>query len=123
MKEDQVLFDDCFTLGAGSKRQDLIPEVHAYCDHCCDILAEEKNRIIFRKQVENNFSLHGYFEYTDSENDSVITFEDKNAVRGNESDVAEDLKGTSTKDDIQVNEIEGLNTLTLIHKIYMWVCR
>ena len=109
--EDQVLFDDCFTLGAGSKRQDLIPEVHAYCDQCCDILAEEKNRIIFRKQVENNFSLHGYFEYTDSENDSVITFEDKNAVRGNESDVAEDLKGTSTKDDIQVNEIEGLSTV------------
>ena len=61
--------------------------------------------------MENNFSLYGYFEYTDSENDSFITFENKNALRGNKSDAAEDLIDTSTKDDVQVNDIEGVSTV------------
>ena len=100
--EDEILFTDCFSLGAGSKRQDLIPEVHAYCDECYDFQSEERNRFIFVKQVENEFCLYGYLKYTDSDSESDCAY-DKDDVTGKESDAREENKDVSDNDHIDEN--------------------
>ena len=68
--DDESLFNDCFSLGAGSRGKDLIPEVHAYCCKCGGSNWDNKNRIIFNLQLENNFSRYGWFEYSDSESEN-----------------------------------------------------
>ena len=69
------LMNDCFTLGSGSKRKDLCPEVNAFCQLCCGdewfSKYDHENKNIFLQQVANKFQL----PYIDSE-DSV-SFEER----------------------------------------------
>ena len=69
--KDKDLFRDCFTIGAGSKRFDLFPEVNPYCHKCAAENMVGRNKKIFKMQVTNKFSLPSYFEDSeDSEDDS-----------------------------------------------------
>eukprot|EP00092_Neocalanus_flemingeri_P086276 GFUD01108691.1.p1 GENE.GFUD01108691.1~~GFUD01108691.1.p1 ORF type:complete len:417 (-),score=94.63 GFUD01108691.1:86-1279(-) len=80
--DDKELMEDVFSIGAGSRRHDLFPEVNAYCQVCCPELWETKyqrlNLLIFRKQFENRFSLpiepdsSDSEKNTDSDSESVI---------------------------------------------------
>jgi hypothetical protein len=70
--EDKGCFDDCFTIGSGSRRGDLFPEVNAYCKTCCidyNLKFEFKNQKIFKMQMENKFNLLVNIEDSDSESD------------------------------------------------------
>ena len=57
------LMDECFTLGAGSKREDLFPEVTGLCRECvlekheyfADIDIENLNKKMFKMQVQDRF--------------------------------------------------------------------
>ena len=59
---DQELFSDCFSVGAGSRRDDLIPEVNAFCNRCSADQMGSKNKKIFLEQLKNHFNLPDYRE-------------------------------------------------------------
>ena len=68
--KEENLFEDCFTLGSGSKRDDLIPEVNPYCLRCNAEMMKSKNIKIFKKQLANNFCLPNYKEYVSDSSDN-----------------------------------------------------
>ena len=59
---DQEIFTECFSVGAGSRRDDLIPEVNAFCQRCSADQMENKNKQIFLLQFKNDFNLPEYRE-------------------------------------------------------------
>ena len=78
--EESELLQDCFDIGAGSKRYDLCPEVNAYCNDCSDIDSqgfswEQKNFRIFKMQVDNKFQMPLDI-YTDSEDSASLIGDD-----------------------------------------------
>ena len=66
MATDQEILTDCFKVGAGSKREDLIPEVNAFCQKCSAEQMGSKNIKIFLKQLKNNFNLPDYRDDSNS---------------------------------------------------------
>ena len=70
------LFEDCFSIGAGSKTLDLIPEVTVLCSECGDsrsqLQIEKTNLVIFKCQQKHNFrSKIDYTKLTNTGNESV----------------------------------------------------
>ena len=66
------LLHDCFDIGAGSMRDDLFPEVNAYCEDCSgwNFALKKKNMKIFRCQLENQFKIP--IDDSDSELDEPL---------------------------------------------------
>lgn len=66
--DTKQLMNECFSLGSGCKRRDLLPEVNAYCDKCCganwENIFEKLNTAIFNRQIQNKFNLP--YDYDDS---------------------------------------------------------
>ena len=66
------LLHDCFDIGAGSMRDDLFPEVNAFCEDCSDwnSTVQKKNMRIFKCQIENQFKIP--IDDSDSELDEPL---------------------------------------------------
>ena len=113
------LMNDCFTLGSGSKRKDLCPEVNAFCQLCCgdEWLSkyEHENKIIFSQQVANKFQL----PYIDNE-DSVSFEKSRDSIKskqGDEVDIENPFMSDCTEDipDDYENETENTTPLEREH--------
>ena len=71
--ERKDLMQDCFTVGAGSKREDLFPEVTGLCRECAtdeyknfsELDIETFNKKVFKLQVSNNFKCNYYRAQSD----------------------------------------------------------
>ena len=101
------LMEDCFDVGAGSKGEDLFPEVNSYCEACSDGFGSWESRfqhlnfILHRKQVKNKFDLPN--DMTDLYHELEFEKLDKVSVNGGASD--EDMSVNSGKldEDLSVN--------------------
>ena len=86
LMDTKQLMEECFSLGAGCKRMDLMPEVNAYCEICCGTewcsFYEKLNKIIFNRQMSNKFNL----PFTDggdtSDSDGELKVEQRNQEKG-----------------------------------------
>ena len=118
---DKHLMEDCFNLGAGSRREDLFPEVNPYCEMCCDSFGssessyQELNFKLYKIQVENKFNLPYYGGESDEDlsgdgpesnedllGDGLESDEDL-SVKGPESDEVLSVKGPESDEDLSVD--------------------
>ena len=109
--EDKEIVKDCFTLGAGSKCEDLTPEVNVYCHKCCfddEETWKGKNLILFKKQWKNKFDLPVYKDCSDSDVDIEVN-KDLMKSNGNERNTVFNPYVTDS-DENSDEDVESSNT-------------
>lgn len=84
--DTKQLMEECFSLGAGCKRMDLMPEVNAYCEICCGTdwcsFYDKLNKIIFNRQMSNKFNLPFTYGADSSDSDEETKVEKRNQEKG-----------------------------------------
>ena len=114
------LMEECFSIGAGSRTMDLFPEVNAYCEVCCPELWNSKfkrlNLLVFKEQVENNFSLPIDTDDDDSEKEFMV----KNVEKGSEIGINPFLSDSSSKssDEDVFGDVNTEPIDTCVHKTF-----
>ena len=72
---EEELMNDLFSIGAGSKTENLTPEIVTVCQMCIEKISQEQfgtedvdnlNQSVFKHQLRDNFQIDGYLGSSDS---------------------------------------------------------